>query len=151
MKTSFAFACLVASCFGQQTIDKAFFGVWKLDVAKSKFPGTGPKGGQLFVNQNGYIAVWQDAEPPTPPATSIAIVGGQCYVIGHLGTSCAAIADNPRRSTIDIKMGDATVIKIETELQGDTMTVKQTSFASPNPVITMVYTKAAQPPAPAKK
>jgi hypothetical protein len=140
------------SCFGQQTIDKAFSGVWNLDVAKSKFPGTGPKGGQLFVNQNGYIATWQDAAPPTPTATSIAIVGGECYVIGQLGVSCTAVSDNPRTSTINIKMGEAAVIKIETELQGGTMTVKQTNLASPNPVVIhMVYTKATQPPAPAKK
>jgi hypothetical protein len=134
------FACVVGSCFGQQpTYDKALFGVWNLDLAKSKFPpGMAPKGSQVYVNQNGYVVTNQDAPPGfAPPAVGVAFIGGQCYLIGLLGPSCTANMDNPRRGSLNIKMGDAVVATIETEFQGDTtMTVKQTNLgSSPKSVI----------------
>jgi hypothetical protein len=138
--------CVVGACFGQQaSVDKAFFGVWNLDLTKSKFgPGTGPKSGQVFVNQNGYVVSNQDAPAGMPPAVGVAIIRGECYVVGHLGLSCTANTDNPRRPNIDINMGDAVMIKTEIDLQGDTtMKVKQTNLASPNGpiVIDLVYRK----------
>jgi len=147
------FVCVVASCFGQ-SIDKAFFGTWNLDVAKSKFPGQAPKGGQVFVNQDGYIAAWQDPAPGTPPAVAVALVRGECYIIGHLGMSCTSDTSNPRRGLLNIKVGDTPFQKVESELKGETtMTVKITTLTSPNgPQVTEgVYTKAAPPSAPAKK
>jgi hypothetical protein len=59
------FGCVVGSCFGQQAPgDKAFLGVWNLDLSKSKFPpGMAPKGSQIFVNQNGYVVANQDPPP----------------------------------------------------------------------------------------
>jgi hypothetical protein len=152
---SLTFVCFVASCFGQQpSIDKAFFGTWNLDVAKSKFPGQAPKGGQAVINQNGYIATLQDPAPGTAPAVAVALVRGECYIIGHLGMSCTADTSNPRRGLLNIKLGDTPFQKVESELKGETtLTVKTTTLTSPNgPLVTEgVYTKAAQPPAPAKK
>ena len=151
------FACAVGSCFGQQApVDKAFLGVWNLDLSKSKFPpGMAPKGSQIFVNQNGYVVRNQDPPPGSPPAVGVAFVGGQCYLVGPLGPSCTVNADNPRRPILNIKMGDAVVLKIETELQGDTtMTVKETNLASPSgsPVVReLVYTKVTQAPDATKK
>jgi len=151
------FACVVGLCFGQQaTIDKAAFGVWKLDLSKSKFPtGMAPKGSQVFVNQNGYVVVNQDPPPGFGlPAAGVAVVGGQCYLVGPVGLSCEANTDG-RRLSVNIKMGDAVVVKIETELVSETtMTVKQTNLASPSgsPIISeMVYTKVTQAPAATKQ
>jgi hypothetical protein len=87
----------------------------------------------------------------------VAFIGGQCYLVGPFGptTSCTANIDTPRRGTLSIKQGDAVMVKIETELQGDTtMTVKQTNLTSPTgepSVVELVYTKATQPPASTKK
>jgi hypothetical protein len=152
------FACVVGSCFGQQLqADKAFLGVWNLDLSKSKFPpGMTPKGSQIYANQNGYVVVNQDPPPGfAPPAVGVAFVGGQCYLIGgQMGLACTANLDNPRRPSLNIKMGDAIVVKVETELQGDTtMTVKQTNLTAPSgPVVSeLVYTKVPQAPAATKK
>jgi hypothetical protein len=150
------FACVVG-LFGQQApINKAALGVWNLDLSKSKFPtGMAPKGSQVFVNQNGYVVVNQDAPPGFgPPAAGVAVIGGQCYLVGLIGPSCEANTDG-RRGSVNFKMGDAVVVKIETELVSDTtMTVKQTNLASPSgsPIVSeMVYTKVTQAPAATKK
>jgi hypothetical protein len=151
-------ACVVGSCFGQQpTYDKAFLGVWNLDVSKSNFAhGNGPKGGQVIANQNGYVVTFQDPPAGVPHSYAVATIGGECYLIGSFPPtfSCTDNLDTPRRGTLSIKQGDAVVVKLESELVGETtVRVKQT-VASPagGPVISeLVYTKAPQPPVSTKK
>ena len=75
------FGCVAGSCFGQQAA-QAFWGTWNLDVAKSKFvPGNAPKGQQVIINQNGYVATTYSSvgEPDT---RAVAFVGQGCYLIG---------------------------------------------------------------------
>jgi hypothetical protein len=152
------FGCVVGLCFGQQpTYDKALFGLWNLDVSKSNFaPGNAPKGGQVIFSQNGYVATFQDPPPGAPRIYAVAIVGGECYLIGSFPPtfSCTANVESPRRGILSMKQGDAVVVKLESELVGETtVRVKQT-VASPagGPVISeLVYTKAPQPPVSTKK
>jgi hypothetical protein len=152
------FGCVVGSCFGQQpTPDKAFFGVWNLDASKSNFaPGNGPKGGQAIINQNGFVVTFQDPPVGWPQSYSVANVHGECYLIGPFPPtfSCTADNDNPRRGTLSIKQGDAVVVKLESELVGETTLRVKNTLASPTggPVtIELVYTKATQPPVSTKK
>jgi hypothetical protein len=153
------FGCVVGSCFGQQQPpkDKAFFGVWNLDVSKSNFaPGNAPKGGQVIIDQNGYVVMFQDPPVGIPHMYSVANVHGECYLIGTLPptSSCTANTDNPRRSTLSIKQGDAVVAKMESELVGETTMKVKNTLASPTGgpvIIEMVWTKATQPPVSTKK
>ena len=151
------FACVVGSCFGQQPpYEKGFFGVWNLDLSKSKFPpGGAPKGQQIVVNENGYIVSTQGPPPWAPSLAAIAIVRGECYVISAPSVQCTADAKNPRQPVITIKQGDKVIEKGEVELGGETtMRVKLTDFLPNGPVVTEgVYTKVVQSPsaAPSKK
>jgi hypothetical protein len=159
MKSSLVlFLCFAGTCFGQQQppVDKAFIGVWNLDVSKSKYaPGTAPKGGVVIVNHNGYVATYQEPAPGSPQALAVAIVRGECYLIGSFSptSSCTANTSNPRRPSLTLKLTEA-VIKMESELTGEaTMIVRSTLTPSTGGSITSdsVYTRATQPPAPAKK
>jgi hypothetical protein len=146
------FACLVDSGFGQQpAADKAFFGAWNLDMSKSKFaPGSAPKGAQLIINQNGYVVTFQDPPAGMPHIYAVAAIGGECYLIGSFPPtlSCTNNLDTPRRGNLSIKQGDAVVVKLESELVGETTIRVKQSVASPagGPAISeLVYTKAPPP------
>src|SRR3954447_13760716 len=122
----FIFVCVVGSCFGQQeqVIDKAYWGVWNLDVAKSKFappPGsTPPKSVQVIVNQNGYISTQQGATN-SPPAVALALVKGECFPVGPFSPtdSCTITMDGSKKPTITLKLATAT-IKIQIVSVDDT-------------------------------
>jgi hypothetical protein len=151
------FVCLVGSCFGQQTVgDKAFWGTWNMDVAKSKFaPGrVPPKSAQTVVNQNGYVAT-QEGGTGAPPSLAVALVRGECYLIGPFPpvVSCIVNTENPRRPIISIKEGDKVTRKSEVELVGETTLTVKTTIQTPGGTVLeeAVYTKAAPTPAPAKK
>jgi hypothetical protein len=151
------FALVVGSCFGQQPpYEKGFLGVWNLDLSKSKFPpGAAPKGQQIIVNENGYVIATQDPPPGSPSLVAVAIVRGECYVIGAAPVQCTVDAKNPRQPVITIKQGDTMIAKGEPELVGETtMRVKNTNFLPTGPVATEgVYTKVppSPPAAPPKK
>ena len=57
------FVCVVGSCFGQMSVDKAFVGVWNLDGAKTKVVGTLPpvKSSNVFINEHGFV--WANQSP----------------------------------------------------------------------------------------
>jgi hypothetical protein len=152
------FGCVVCSCFGQQpTFDKALFGVWNLDLSKSKFAGgNAPKGGQAIFNQNGYLVTFQDPPAGVPHIYAAAIIHGECYLIGSFPPtfSCTANIESPRRGTLGIMPGDAVVVKLESELVGETTVRVKNTLVSPTgepSVVELVYTKAMQPMASTKK
>jgi hypothetical protein len=56
------------------SVDKAFLGVWNLDLSKSKFPpGMAPKGSQIFVNENRYVVANQDPPPEIHTQTCVSV------------------------------------------------------------------------------
>jgi hypothetical protein len=151
------FALVIGSCFGQQpAFEKGFEGVWNLDLSKSKFPaGAAPKGQQIIVNENGYIIATQDPPPFTPSLVAVAILRGECYVIGAVPVQCTIDAKNPRQPVITIKQGETVIMKGEPELVGQTtMRSKSTNFTPNGPVaVEAIYTKVplSPPAAPPKK
>lgn len=143
------------AAFAQQP-DPAFFGVWKLDIAKTNFGGQAPpKVHQITIGPGGWISATIDAKGELQTVAIATGPDGACKLIGVPPEySCEQKMTDPRHTVWTLKSKGAVMQVSEAELLADNKTVK--SISKMTPVQGAAYTteeiwNKVQVPPPAKK
>jgi len=142
--------------FGQD-MDPAFYGRWKLDLAKSAFGSQAPpKAGLVAITPQGWVLAMVNAKGDL---TALAVTRGPqgaCGLIGlPPGFSCEQTITGARTSTWILKNKNATVETAEIELLADNATMRvKTKITPPQGepyTAEELWTKVPPPSPPPKK
>jgi hypothetical protein len=148
-RLTLVFVITAGLCFGQQ-FDKAFYGRWNLNVAKSKYGDNNiPKAGSVVISPEGWVSA-SYYENGFLNAVAIATKNGVgCTPIGFpQDFSCEVKVVDGRHVTSALKQGTKVVAELEAELHDDnTIGLKETWATDKGPVVDHTILEKAKPPA----